>query len=112
MFDNMKMSNKEKTMIYVLGSIIVGFLYYQFVYLSQVAQLEEKTRTQSEIKQKYDMAMSTIKSMDDKKINVKILNAKITEEVAPFYPTINQEKLIIELDKLLNDNGLKGNVTF
>jgi len=108
----MKMSNKEKTMIYVLGSIIVGFLYYQFVYLSQVAQLEEKTRTQSEIKQKYDMAMSTIKSMDDKKINVKILNAKITEEVAPFYPTINQEKLIIELDKLLNDNGLKGNVTF
>ncbi|RII36128.1 pilus assembly protein PilO [Clostridium chromiireducens] len=108
----MKISNKEKTMLCVLGSIIVGFLYYQFIYLSQVDQLQQKVSEENELKQKYDTVMNTIKSMEDKKSDVKILNAKIGDEALPFYPTINQEKIIIELDELLEDNSLKGSVTF
>jgi len=112
MLDNMKISDKEKTMLCVLGSIIVGFLYYQFLYLSQTDEFEAKVKTESEIKQKYDTAMNTINSMESKKSDVKILNAKIGEESTPFYPTISQEKIIIELDELLEDNSLKGSVTF
>ena len=108
----MKISNKEKTMLCVLGSIIVGFLYYQFLYLSQTAQVEEKLKAESEIKQKYETTMNTINSMEDKKTNVKILNAKISDETVSFYPTINEEKIIIELDKLLKDSGLDGGATF
>lgn len=108
----MKISNKEKTMLCVLGSIIVGFLYYQFIYVSQVGQLEQKVKEENEFKQKYNTVMNTIKSMEDKKSDVKILNAKINDEALPFYPTINQEKIIIELDKLLKDNSLKGSVNF
>ena len=108
----MKISNKEKTMLYILGSIIVGFLYYEFVYLPQVDYLNQRISKESEIKKKYDTTMNTIKSMEDKKSNVKILNAKISGEMGPFYPTINQEKIIIELDKLLEDNDLKGSITF
>ena len=108
----MKISNKEKTMLCVLGSIILGFLYYQFIYLSQVDQLQQKVKEENEIKQKYNTVMNTIKSMEDKKSDVKILNAKISDEALPFYPTINQEKIIIELDKLLKDNNLNGSVTF
>ncbi len=108
----MKISNKEKTMLYVLGSIIVGFLYYQFVYSSQVIQLQEKLKQESEIKQKYDTAMNTINSMESKKSDVKILNAKIDNEALPFYPTISEEHVIVELNKLLEDSGLKGGITF
>ena len=53
MLDSMKISNKEKTMLCVLGSIIVGFLYYQFIYVSQVGQLEQKVKEENEFKQKY-----------------------------------------------------------
>ncbi|NRZ85796.1 Tfp pilus assembly protein PilO [Clostridium beijerinckii] len=63
----MKISKKEKTMLCVLGSIIVGFLYYQFIYLSQVDQLQQKVGKENELKQKYDTVMNTIKSMEDKK---------------------------------------------
>ncbi|EKQ51191.1 MULTISPECIES: hypothetical protein [unclassified Clostridium] len=108
----MKISKKEKTMLCVLGSIIVGFLYYQFIYLPQVDQLQQKIREENELKQKYDTVKSTIKSMEDKKSDVKILNAKINDEAAPFYPTIDQEKIITEIDKLLQNSGLKGGVTF
>lgn len=108
----MKISDKEKIMLCILGIIIVGFVYYQFVYLFQVNQLQEKLSIENEIKQKYDTAVNTINSIEDKKSNVKILKAKISDETLPFYPTINQEKIIIELDTLLKDSGLKGGVTF
>ncbi|MDR3598289.1 pilus assembly protein PilO [Clostridium sp.] len=108
----MKISNKEKTMLCVLGSIIIGFLYYQFLYLPQTAQIAEKLKAESEIKQKYETTMNTINSMEDKKSNVKILNAKISNETVSFYPAIDQEKIIIELDKLLKDSGLDGGATF
>lgn len=108
----MKISNKEKIMLCVLGSIIVGFLYYQFVYLTQMAQLQEKLKAESEIKQKYDNAMNTINSIEDKKSDVKILKAKVNDETIPFYPTINEEKIILELDKLLKDSDLEGSIVF
>ena len=50
----MKISNKEKIMLYVLGSIIVGFGYYKFIYSVQINEIEEKIKTESEIKQKYN----------------------------------------------------------
>lgn len=108
----MKISNKEKIMLCILGSIIVGFVYYQFVYLSQTNEIEAKVKTESEIKQKYDNAMKTINSMEDKKSDVKILNAKIRDESLPFYPTISEEHIIRELDKLLKDSGLEGGIKF
>lgn len=108
----MKISNKEKIMLCVLGSIIVGFVYYKFVYLSQTNEIEAKVKAESEIKQKYDNAMKTINSMEDKKSDVKILNVKIREKSLPFYPTISEEHIIMELDKLLKDSGLEGGIIF
>lgn len=108
----MKISNKEKIMLCVLGCIALGFVYYQFVYLSQTSEIETKIKAESEIKQKYDNAMKTISSMEDKKSDVKILNAKINNESLPFYPTISEEHIIMELDKLLKDSGLDGGITF
>ncbi|MCE5221060.1 MAG: pilus assembly protein PilO [Clostridium sp.] len=108
----MKISNKEKIMLCVLGSIIVGFVYYQFVYTSQTNEIEAKVKTEKEIKQKYETAMNTINSMESKKSDIKILKAKIGDEALPFYPTISEENIIIELDKLLKDSGLKGGITF
>lgn len=108
----MKISNKEKIMLCILGSIVVGFVYYQFLYLSQTNEIEAKIKAESEIKKKYDDAMKTINSMEDKKSDVKILNAKINDESVPFYPTISEEHIILELDKLLKDSGLDGGIKF
>lgn len=108
----MKISNKEKIMLCVLGSIVVGFIYYQFVYLSQTNEIQAKIKAESEIKQKYDNAMKTINSMEDRKSDIKILNAKIRDGSLPFYPTISQEHIIVELDKLLKDSELEGGITF
>jgi len=108
----MKISNKEKIMLYVLGIILIGFGYYNFIYSSQVTKIEEKLKQESEIKQKYTTTMETINSLEDRKSDVKVLKAKIGDESLAFYPTISEEHIIVELDKLLKDSGLKGGITF
>jgi type IV pilus assembly protein PilO len=108
----MKVSNREKIMLCVLGIILVGFGYYNFIYSFQAAQIEEKLKAEAEIKQKYTAAMETINSLEDRKSDIKILKAKISDESVPFYPTISEEHIILELDTLLKDSGLNGTIKF
>lgn len=108
----MKISNKEKIMLCILGIILIGFGYYNFIYLYQSAKIEEKLKQESGIKQKYTDAMETINSLDNKKSDVKVLKAKISDESTPFYPVMSEEHIIVEIDKILKDSGLKGGLTF
>lgn len=108
----MKISKREKTLLCVLGFILVSALYYQFGYKTLNNMVLKKTQEKQEIKQKYDSAVSTIDSMEQQQAKVKILNAKISDEAKPFYPTISQEHIILEMDKLIKDSGLEGGMTF
>ncbi|GEP66727.1 hypothetical protein CBE01nite_44950 [Clostridium beijerinckii] len=108
----MKISNKEKIMLYILGIIIVGFAYYQFVYSYQIKSIQEKTKREIELEKRYTTTMSTINSIEDRKSDIKILKAKISDESLPFYPSISEEHIILELDTLLKDSGLDGGIKF
>lgn len=108
----MKISNREKIMLYILGIMLIGVGYYNFIYSVQAVKVEEKLKAESEIKEKYTLAMNTINSIEDRKSHERVLKAKIEEESESFYPTISEEKIIIELDKLLKDSGLKGGISF
>ncbi|OCA96739.1 pilus assembly protein PilO [Clostridium beijerinckii] len=108
----MRISNKEKIMLYILGIIIIGFIYYQFVYSYQMNIIQDKMKSQNEIEQKYTEAENTIKAIESKKSDLKILKAKISDESLSFYPTISEEHIILELDTLLKDSGLNGGIKF
>lgn len=108
----MRISNKEKIMLYILGIIIIGFIYYQFVYSYQMNIMQDKMKKQNEIEQKYTEAENTINSIESKKSDLKILKAKISDETLSFYPTISEEHIILELDTLLKDSGLNGGIKF
>jgi type IV pilus assembly protein PilO len=108
----MQISKKEKTMLVILGLVLIGFLYYQFGYQTLVNMVENKTAQKQDIETKYNKAIDTINAMESQKSKVKILNAKITDEASPLYPTLSQEHIILELDKLIKDSGLQGGITF
>lgn len=108
----MKISKREKTMLLFLGIFAIGILYYQFGYTALAKSVEEKTKAKNDIEQKYNKAMDTINSIENQKSKLKILNAKTKDESAPFYPTISQEHLILEIDKLVKDSGLEGGMKF
>lgn len=108
----MKISNKEKIMLFILGIILIGYGYYNFVYTVQINKIQEKMQQESTVKEKYETTRKTINSMDDKKSDVKILKAKISDESIPFYPIISEEHIIVELDELLKNSDLEGGITF
>lgn len=108
----MKISNREKVMLFVLGIILIGFGYYNFVYSVKATAIEEKLKEESEIKGKYETAMTTISTLENKENDVKLLKEKIDEESKPFYPTISEEHIILEIDKFLKDSQLKGTMKF
>lgn len=108
----MKISNREKVMLFVLGIILIGFGYYNFVYSVQATAIEQKLKQESEIKEKYETSMTTINALESKENDVKLLKEKIEEESKPFYPIISEEHIILEIDKLLKDSELKGTMKF
>lgn len=108
----MKISKREKFLVGILLALIITFVYYQFIYTKQVKILGEKRNEKAQVEEKYNTVMRDIKSIDAKESEVKTLKASINEKTKRLYPIIMQEKIIIELDKLLNDNGLAGNIAF
>ncbi|NFH68165.1 pilus assembly protein PilO [Clostridium botulinum] len=108
----MKISKKEKVMLCILAIVIVGFIYYQFIYLNQTSKITDKSKTKNELEQKYNKTIETINSLESRKSDIKVLNTKVSDKSTSFYPTISQEHLILELDKLLKHSGLEGGFIF
>lgn len=108
----MKISDREKFLLFVLGIILIGFGYFNFIYLGQTAKVQEKIKEESAIKEKYETAKTTIDSLETKKSDADLLKAKIINKSQPFYPVISEEHIILEIDKMLTDSGLKGAIKF
>ena len=94
----MKISKKEKMLLGVLGTVLVSVIYYQFVYVNQVEKLEIKRAELSEVENRYTTTMQTIANLENKKSEIKVINSNIEEKSGIFYPTILQEKIILEID--------------
>lgn len=108
----MNISKREKYLIGILLTVSICFVYYQFIYTKQVGKLATKRAEKNQVEQRYNDVMDNISKLDSKEENLKILKSTVLDKSKSLYPTIMQEKIIIELDKLLNDSGLKGNIAF
>lgn len=108
----MNISKREKYLIGILLIVLICFVYYQFIYTKQVGKLATKRAEKNKVEQRYNDVMDNISKLDSKEENLKILKSTVLDKSKKLYPTIMQEKIIIELDKLLNDSGLKGNIAF
>ncbi|MFU7515740.1 GspMb/PilO family protein [Clostridium sp. HCS.1] len=108
----MNISKREKYLIGILGTVLICFGYYQFIYKTQVEKLSAKRDEKSKVEERYNEVTQAINSLDSKEENLKILKSTVLDKSKKLYPVIMQEKIIIELDKLLNDSGVKGNIAF
>lgn len=108
----MKVSKKEKYLLGVLGAVLTSVLYYQFVYTPQVEKVKELKGLKVEKQEEYDTIMDTIRTLEQRRGEIKVLNQQIIDRSSPFYPKIIQENLILEIDKLLAESQLKATFSF
>ena len=100
-------SKKDKMLLAAALSIVVGVGYYALALQPLCDAVEVKKADKVQIDEKYNKAMADIQSLESRKLEVKELTGSISNKSQKFYPTIIQEKLIVELDKLIASSQIK-----
>lgn len=108
----MKVSKREQILLGLLGIVFITVLYWQFVFVPQSAKVAQIRADRDKKEEEYDNAMNMINLLEANKLEIKVLNSKILDKSKAFYPTLLQEKIIVELDTLLQSSGLDGNISF
>ena len=104
---DLKISNREKMMLIVLGIIMVVGVYYKFVYSKQMTQIKELSAKQEENQGKVN-SLQLDKALNEKnKKDIKIVNAKILESTEEFFPSIIEEKILVILDDMINKTNIQ-----
>lgn len=108
----MKVNKREKFLLVLLAFLAIGVCYYQFIYVKQVAKLEDLKSQEVEISTKYETMLTKVNGMEKNKTDIKIFRESIGSKSMHLYPEIYQDRIILEVNKLLNDAGIKGSLSF
>lgn len=108
----MRISNREKTLLCIVGTVAVAVLYYNFVFTSQSEKLKQKRSERAAIEQKYENALAEIKTIEQRKTELAEYKETAEKLSEKYYPEIIQEKLIKEVKALMEKNNLKGDYSW
>ena len=101
------MSKREKSLVAVALTLMVGVGYYALAYEPLSDKLDAKRSEKTQIEAKYQKAMDDISNLEANKANLKELFGATTVKSSGFYPKIIQEKLILELESMIANSQLK-----
>ncbi|WFD11044.1 hypothetical protein [Tepidibacter hydrothermalis] len=104
----MKLSTREKIMLIVLGLILIIGGYYKFILSPQLTKLDNMKQDVIDKKAEVERVKVEITENSPVYKEFKIINAKIKSMTKPLFPSINQEKIIVILDDMLEKSKIEG----
>lgn len=108
----MKISKKEKTLLFVLALGVIGFGYYKLVWDYQYNELKTLESKKQSTQKEYEDDERMVQSMEPNKEEINIFNTEINNLTAGFYSSIEQPNIILELNNLMNNTNVKGTMSF
>lgn len=108
----MKISKKEKTLLFVLALGVIGFGYYKLVWDYQYNELKTLESKKQSTQKEYEDDVRMVQSMEPNKEEINIFNTEINNLTAGFYSSIEQPNIILELNNLMNNTNVKGTMSF
>ncbi|MCB2298709.1 hypothetical protein [Clostridium tagluense] len=106
----MKVTKREQMLLGVLLIMLLCYGFYKFVYTKQNQKITQLKTSRDTYSQKWEQVKAKIASKDKKNQEYKILNAKILSKTDMLFPSIEQEKIIMVLDKMIKDSKLQANI--
>jgi len=106
----MKVTKREQVLLGTLLIVLLCYGFYKFVYMKQSQKITELKASRDTYSQKWELAKSKIASESERKDQYKVLNSKILNATGMLFPSIEQEKIIVILDKMLKDSNLQADV--
>lgn len=107
----MKVNNKKNTII-VIVALIMGVVYYKFPYAKEKENLDAIKIQHSVARAKLNNYLNDIDLLDKKESELKILNSNIQNKTFRLYPYISEEKIVLEIDKLIKNSELQATLEF
>lgn len=109
----MRINKREKILLLVLVIAVLGYLFYNFIYLSN----EEKiANLEAELEVKNTQVNELMQSIEESKnLNSKFkeLNFEISDMSKIYLPDLDQEKLIVFIDKKIEEYNIEtSNISF
>lgn len=108
----MKITKKEKTLLFVLALGILGFGHYKLVWDYQYSELKSLESKKQSTEKEYENDVKMVQSMEPNKEEINIFNTEINNLTARFYSSIEQPNIILELNNLMNNTNVKGTMSF
>lgn len=108
----MKLSSKEKILLVLLGSILVSVSYYQLSYTKQIDKISILEEKRNNLQTRYEEVKEMLAKLEEKQEEIGFITSSINLKAKTFYPTLIQEKLILEIDTFLKESNLKGDIGF
>ncbi|MGL4741562.1 MAG: hypothetical protein ACRC41_12270 [Sarcina sp.] len=108
----MKISNKEKIMLSVLGIAALGVGYYYLGYTPMKEKVDVKRLELQTLEDDYNKKQAEIAAMPKNEKDIKLLNFSIEDANKKIYPGLWQPQLIKDIEDLKKKSGLKLQLSF
>lgn len=105
----MKISKREKILLIILAFIVTLGGYYKYVFLQQRDKLNKLLEEKDQCTKKVENIKKQSVLIKQKEFDIKVLNSKIGDKTALLFPKLEEEKLIVELDSIIDKSNLKAN---
>ncbi|MGH4121803.1 MAG: hypothetical protein ACREV6_02500 [Clostridium sp.] len=106
----MKVTKREQVLLGALLIMILCYSFYNFIYAKQVQKIAELKVSRDTLSQKWERDKVKIAAKDKRKGQYTTLKTKILKETDTLFPSIEQEKIIVVLDKMINVSKLQADV--
>ncbi|MTI48213.1 MAG: hypothetical protein FH761_10250 [Firmicutes bacterium] len=103
----MTLSKREKVMIAFLVILIILAGFYIIYFKPQLEEIATLDKEAEALKQRVDITKTNISLTNQVDEKYKKLNEKVNAIVSDFFPSINQEKLIVILDEFINSSDVE-----
>lgn len=108
----MKISNKEKIMLSVLGIAALGVGYYYLGYTPMKEKVDVKRLELQTLEDDYNKKQAEIAAVPKNEKDIKLLNFSIEDANKKIYPGLWQPQLIKDIEDLKKKSGLKLQLSF
>lgn len=105
----MKISERDKSLLIILGIVLILFGYYKFVFTKQMDKISKLNSQKKECELKLNQMKNNGNLATKTESEVKILNSKIEDKSNIFFNSLPQENLILLMDNMLKKSEISNN---
>jgi len=106
----MKVTKREQMLVGALLLVLLGYCFYQFILIKQNQQITKLKASRDTYSQKWEQVKAKIASKDNENEQYTVLNSKILSKTDMLFPSIQQEEIIVILDKMIKYSNIQADV--